>query len=100
MVVSPGVQTIYQIAGGNTTEIKIVVTGGIPEPEVKWFDVTFAQCIAFVTFVMLKWDSVMWDSGFVMWGSGFVMWDSGFVMWGSGFTQKSIRVFNVVLCFF
>ena len=54
MVVSPGVQTIYQIAGGNTTEIKIVVTGGIPEPEVKWFDVTFAQCIALVTFVMLK----------------------------------------------
>ena len=34
MIVIPNVRTLYQIAGGNTTIIKVIIAGGVPMPQV------------------------------------------------------------------
>ena len=34
MIVLPNVRTLYQIAGGNTTVVKVIIAGGIPMPQV------------------------------------------------------------------
>ncbi|CAB4011096.1 Coagulation factor V [Paramuricea clavata] len=33
MIVIPNVRTLYQIAGGNTTIIKVIIAGGVPMPQ-------------------------------------------------------------------
>ena len=34
IIVLPNVGTMYQIAGGNTTVVKVIIAGGIPMPQV------------------------------------------------------------------
>ena len=34
MIVIPNIRTLYQIAGGNTTTVKVIIAGGKPMPEV------------------------------------------------------------------
>ena len=37
MIVIPNVRTLYQIAGGETTSIKVIIAGGIPMPQVNLY---------------------------------------------------------------
>jgi hypothetical protein len=34
MIVIPNVRTLYQIAGGDTTIVKVIIAGGVPMPQV------------------------------------------------------------------
>lgn len=36
MIVIPNVRTLYQIAGGDTTMVQVVIVGGNPTPEVRF----------------------------------------------------------------